>query len=83
MSDRTSAAIFGEIFGVLADELPAGEKRDALAKRFWLMSQDYDFNEYQMECDEVLLELGLAHMSGTEVIYEPPYSPSGGKDGDE
>lgn len=80
MADRSSAALFGEIFGLLAEHLEPGKVRDQVAKRFWEMSRNYDFNEYQMYCDDDLIKLGLAHRGidarypedGECVIYEPP-----------
>lgn len=80
MADRTSARLFGEIFEMLAEEFPAGETRDRLAKRFWVMSRGYDFSDYQMDVPEALLKLNLAHMAvdpqypedGAIIIYEPP-----------
>lgn len=80
MADRSSAYLFSVIFETLLEELPAGEKRDALAKRFWDLSRNYDFSDRQLECDDVLIALGLAHKGidpeypndGAITIYEPP-----------
>jgi hypothetical protein len=68
MADRTSAEIFAAIFEVLATELPEGEKRTQLADRFWAMSRNYDFSDYQMGCDDALIALGLAHR-GPDLVY--------------
>ena len=87
VADRTSAALFGEIFTMLAEEFPAGETRDRLAKKFWEMSRNYDFSDYQMDVPEALIKLNLAHMAidpaypedGEIIVYEPP--PTGGGSG--
>lgn len=55
MADRTSAYLFAEIFQLLAEH-ELNEK----SKYFWDLSKDYDFQPYQMYCDETLLKLGLA-----------------------
>ena len=69
MSDRTSAELFGRIFGLLAS-LKKEEKTDPqeIAHEFWefLEKGSYDFAHYQMDCDEALIELGLAK-EGKEV----------------
>ena len=57
MADRTSAEIFGRIFRLLAENNTDDHKE--LAKRVYDMSQEYDFMDYQMEADEVLVELDL------------------------
>ena len=69
---------------MLAEEFPAGETRERLAKKFWAMSRDYDFSDYQMGVPEALIKLNLAHMAinprypedGEVIVYEP--APSGG-----
>ncbi len=79
MADRSSAAIFGDVFTLLAKELDPGPKRDKLARHFWKESRNYDFNEYQMGCDEALFTLGLARKGvdpdypedGETTIYGP------------
>ncbi|RJQ25725.1 hypothetical protein C4577_05005 [Candidatus Parcubacteria bacterium] len=58
MADRTSAAIFGDIFNMLASDEPIDKKQMAL--KVWEMSGEYDFTPYQMYCDDALIELGLA-----------------------
>lgn len=58
MADRTSAALFGEIFTILASKEKIDPKK--LAARFFEMSKEYDFSNYQMGCDEALITLGLA-----------------------
>lgn len=62
MSDRTSAALFGEFFKVLAGDEPID--RAALAKRIWEQSRGYDFSPYQMNADDALIKLGLARKCG-------------------
>lgn len=59
MSDRTSAGIFAEVFSYLAiGPIDAGTLK--FAARMWESSRQYDFDPYQMGCDEALLKLGLA-----------------------
>lgn len=75
MADRTSAGIFGDIFKELAKDEPID--RVAFAKKVWEWSQGYDFSEYQMDCDDALLKLGLARRGidprypndGESIIY--------------
>jgi hypothetical protein len=62
MADRTSAALFGRMFEFLAD--PTAD-RQALANQLWRETGEYDFNAYQMYCDDALIKLGLAH-KGTD-----------------
>lgn len=60
MADRTSAEIFGAFFEKAAEMQPT----DDLAKLvdfMWGKSKGYDFNEYQMYCDDALIKLGLAY----------------------
>lgn len=61
MADRTSAALFAEIFTLLASAEPLD--RQALVSRFWEMSRWYDFTPHQMGCDDSLTKLGLARLS--------------------
>lgn len=58
MADRTSAAIFGEIFERLA-KLPDNRNK-AMAKWLWKKAGSYDFCDEQMGCDKALIRLGLA-----------------------
>jgi len=60
MADRTAAALFGQLFALLAEDKPQDPK--AIALDFWKQSRDYDFSHYQMYCDEALQKLGLAKM---------------------
>ena len=41
-------------------------------KKYWKMSREYDFSEYQMEADEALLKLGLARKG-----VDPDYPEDG------
>ncbi len=71
MSDRTSAEIFSSLFKMFAEE--ATDRDKEYARRVWNMSYGYDFNECQMECDGVLVLLGLAEPSEDEngfPVYE-------------
>ncbi len=65
MADRTSAAIFAEVFEFLA-ETPDDPRTKAFAEKMWTRTHEHDFNSYQMECDEALLKLGLAQRSKNE-----------------
>ncbi len=58
MADRTSAGVFGTIFGLLAKN-PTDDHK-AIAKEIWPLTGNYDFSEYQMEADDDLITLGLA-----------------------
>ena len=60
MADRTSARVFGLIF----EELAKGDiDPKKLAKKLMKEAQGYDFNAYQMGCDDALLKLEVAKMS--------------------
>jgi hypothetical protein len=68
MADRTSAAIFGRQFERLAKgRIP--ERKLKEAREVWRDSWNYDFNPYQMGCDEALLRLGLAQDRGEEGMF--------------
>ena len=82
MADRTSAGLFSDMFEILEKYVPEGEQRDELARRFWDMTEGYDFSPYQMGCDDALLALGLAHLGvdpeypqdGEVILYGPAES---------
>ncbi len=59
MADRTSAEIFNELFVMFAED--ATPRDMAYAHKVWRMAWQYDFSFNQMECDEALVRLGLAH----------------------
>jgi hypothetical protein len=77
MADRTSAALFCTIFKELAADLSPGSVH--VAHKIWPFVQSHDFNEYQMNCDDALIKLGLARMGvnplhpedGEVVLYGP------------
>lgn len=77
MADRTSAALFGEIFELLAEN-PTDEHK-AIAKKIMAKTGDYDFSNYQMDADEPLMKLGLAKkgvdpeypQDGEIILYYP------------
>lgn len=71
MADRTSAALFAEIFKLLAADAPPTDPK-ALARRFWGMRRGLDFSPYQMYCDEALIKLGLARLG-----VDPEYPEEG------
>lgn len=56
LADRTSAYLFSEIFNYLAAQETL-DKEFALS--MWQQTFEYDFNKYQMYCDEALTKLGL------------------------
>jgi hypothetical protein len=70
MADRTSAAVFGGIFEYLAEN--PDSRALEFAKVVYGMTSAYDFNGYQMECDDALIKLGLAKMGidedGDEIV---------------
>jgi len=78
MADRTSAGIFGAIFGRLATNLNNCEHSQVLkylnedVLYFWELSQGYDFAPQQMGLDnKILAYLGLASKEGGEWVYGP------------
>jgi hypothetical protein len=73
MADRTSAALFADIFKKLAsDPTP---QHVAWARELWPRMGDYPFRPYQMYCDDALLALGLAYTvlgaDGLTLFYGP------------
>lgn len=66
MADRMSAAIFAEIFEMLAAN-PTEEHR-VMAKNIWKMKIGCGFSNYQMHCDDALMILDLA-TKGEDVIF--------------
>lgn len=67
MADRTSAALFADVFEMLAAD--GRFDRASLANYFYEQSRGYDFSWQQMGCDEALKKLGLLHR-GVEPGYE-------------
>ena len=59
MADRTSAEIFGTIFGHLAEWPVTAQDKD-FALYIYGLSQGYDFSPCQMDADGALEKLGLA-----------------------
>jgi hypothetical protein len=59
MADRSSAYIFGQIFELIDEHVPADKKRK-MALKFWKESRNYDFGPSDMHVDEALTRLGLA-----------------------
>ncbi|HPO92897.1 MAG TPA: hypothetical protein PL072_05440 [Phycisphaerales bacterium] len=77
MADRTSAGLFGMFFNVLAKN-PTEEHRQ-MALEVYRETRNYDFNDYQMYCDDALVTLGLARKKidpedGEERMF---YGPEG------
>ena len=72
MADRQSASLFCTFFEYLA--AAPDERAKEFAKELWRMSQEYDFNEYQMYCDDALVTLGLASKRDDGAVeYAEPY----------
>jgi hypothetical protein len=77
MSDRSGAALFADVFEYLARN--PTEEAKAFARHLWEKIGDYDFNPYQLYCDDALVKLGLAHMGidpeypddGERLLYGP------------
>jgi hypothetical protein len=66
MADRTSAALFGEIFEMFAES----EQPDLrIVKRLWVMTRGYDFSACQMDVDDALMKLGLAKVENALLSY--------------
>lgn len=59
MSDRSSAALFAEVFKYLAEQ-PQTKERDEFAEKMWDLTGNYDFSPYQIGEDDALIKLGLA-----------------------
>ena len=66
MADRTSAALFAELFELFAED-PIQHRN--IAHRVHDFSGNYDFNTHQMDCDEALIVLGLARDGDDGVEY--------------
>jgi hypothetical protein len=69
MADRSSAAIFSLVFTELAklEQTPQVKK---LVRKLWKESGNYDFSDCQMECDKVLVKLGLCKINKDADGYE-------------
>ncbi len=57
MADRSSAELFGMFFTLLAEN-PTPENK-AIAAKIFPKRRNYDFDDYQMYCDNALRILGL------------------------
>ena len=79
MADRSSAYLFSRIFSLIDEHVQDAQTRQKLALEFWNESRSYDFSDDQMDCDEVLMKLGLARRDvdpryphdGEVVLYGP------------
>lgn len=58
MADRTSAAIFGKVFELIAVNITDETKN--IAEELYKETYSYDFSQYQMKADEALIKLGFA-----------------------
>lgn len=72
MADRSSAYLFARIFGLIDEHVHDAKTRQKLAFEFWAESRSYDFSPYQMDCDEILMKLGLARRG-----VDPDYPSEG------
>ena len=63
MSDRESAAIYSEVFELLASD--PTEQHKTWALKLWKASFEYDFSPDQLECNKALKKLDLA-IDGTD-----------------
>lgn len=68
MADRTSAGLFGKIFEYLAKNI--NKNSIEFANELFEMTYDYDFNTYQMYCDDALIKLGLAKEIDNDLVYK-------------
>ncbi len=59
MADRSSAALFGKFFELLAEDPTDANK--AMASRLWQMSNGYDFHPCQLELATERDEGGVAY----------------------
>ena len=67
MSDRESAAIYSEVFELLASD--PTEQHKTWALKLWKASFECDFSQEQMGCDKELKKLDLA-IDGTDEYGE-------------
>ena len=67
MADRTSAEIFGKIFEYLATD---PERHKEFAQVLAGFAGEYDFDPYQMYCDEALIKLNLIRPALPEEIED-------------
>lgn len=77
MADRSAAALFAMVFGHLAAN-PTKENK-AFALELWDRTGDYDFDSYQMYCDDELVKLDLAApgiWDGEDAMF---YGPEGNR----
>lgn len=74
MADRTSAGIFARIFKYLScgdmDESFERKRARQFAHELWDMARNYDFSPGQMDCDDHLVKLGLAHWTPDGMAYK-------------
>jgi hypothetical protein len=83
MADRSGAYLFSRIFRLLNEHVQDTQARRKIALEFWKESQSYDFSPDQMDCDDVLMKLGLARQGvdpdypeeGEIVLYGPDAAP--------
>ena len=66
MADRTAAELFGEIFNMIANDVKDPKRQSELAEEYWNKSKGYDFDVYQMDCDEALVKLDYARQTPSE-----------------
>lgn len=70
MADRVAAALFGDLFNMLAE----GASHAEIAQKLWKASREFDFGIYQICADDALEKLGLARTIGGHLHYKDRYS---------
>ena len=70
MADRSSAELAGLFFSELADKVSRRPNTIcSIAESVWKELRNYDFANYQMECDVALIKLGLARRTDDGIEY--------------
>jgi hypothetical protein len=69
MSDRSSPEIFYLIYTLLAVN-PTAEHREIAAK-LWKLSQQFDFSDHDLGCEEAMIALGIAEGEGENMKFGP------------
>jgi len=76
MADRNSCEAFAFFFKELAHEVDSDKNNvltahalEGLALRAWRKSSEFDFADYQLDCDDALIILGVARKTDAGVEY--------------
>lgn len=72
MADRRTARLFARLFWLIRTSYCSDLEKKRLARQIWILMRegDYDFSPRQLDCDETLLELGLAKIRKGEILYD-------------